>query len=121
MFDVISSGKNTKWLEFPTLNTNSTYAHTLNEEIDFQVQPRQNIVVGFNKSYGFELLQTGSLTDRKIIKPIKKQPVENLSCGAVSKTTGNELAIGLKNGDIRVFDIRSNDFTSAKLKADKSS
>lgn len=121
MFDVISAGRNTKWLAFPTLSSHSTYSHTLNQEVDFQVVPRQNVFVGFNKSYGFELLQTGIVAGQKIVKPIKKQPIAELSCGAVSKTTGNELALGVKNGDVRVFDIRSNDFTAVKLRADRSS
>lgn len=121
MFDVISAGKSTKWLAFPTLSAHSTYAHTLNQEVDFQVVPQQNTFVGFNKSYGFELLQTGIADDQKVVRAVKKQPVAELSCGTVSKATGHELAVGMKNGDVRVFDTRFNDFTSVKLRADKSS
>lgn len=120
MFDVISTAKNTKWLAFPTLNTHATRSHALNQEVDFQVTSDQNVFVAFNKSYGIELLHAGIANGERIVKPIQKYPTDGLSCGAVSKVTGN-LAIGMTNGFIRFFDIAANDFTSVKFKPDKNS
>lgn len=121
MVDTISTAKDLKWLTFPTLKSLSTYAHALNQEVDFQVIPGQNSFVGFNKSYGIELLRTGIANGQRIVKPILKHPIEGVSCGAVSKVSGSDLAVGMKNGFIRLFNTSSNEFTGVQFKPDKPS
>lgn len=119
MFDVISSAKSTRWLSFPTLDIHSTHPHAFKQDVDFQLTPEQNMFVQFNKSYGVEILQTGIANGKRIVASIKKFEVEDLSSGAVSKVTGNSLAIGMRNGVIRFFDRAANEFTPVKFKPDK--
>lgn len=121
MVDIISAAKDLKWLTFPTLNRLFTYAHALNQEVDFQVIPEQNSFVGFNKSYGIEILRTGIANGKEIVKPILKHPTEGVSCGAVSKVNGSDLAVGMTNGFIRFFNTSSKEFTAVQFRPDKSS
>lgn len=121
MVDIISAAKDFKWLTFPTLNTHSTYTHALNQEVDFQVILEENSFVGFNKGYGIEILRTGIANGNELVKSISKHPTEGISCGAVSKVSAGELAVGMKNGFIRLFSASSNAFTGIQFKPDKPS
>lgn len=119
MLDVVSTAKNTNWFSFPTLCTKGTYSHVENQDVDFQVIPNQNSFIEFNKKFGFELLRTVHSNGKSIVQRVSKRQIENLSCGAVSKTTGDDFAIGLSTGYIRIFNIKSNDFTPVKFKPEK--
>lgn len=119
MFDVISSAKNTQWFSFPSLCTKYTYSHVANETVDFQTIPGRNAFTEFNKKSGFELLRTVSKDYVESIQRIKKRQIEDLSCGAVSKLYGSELAIGMSTGLIRIFSIEKAEFIPAKFKPDK--
>lgn len=119
MFDVISSAKNTQWFSFPSLCTKYTYSHVANEAVDFQTLQGRNCFAEFNKKSGFELLRTVSKDYVESIQRIKKRQIEDLSCGAVSKLYGSELAIGMSTGIVRIFSIEKGDYIPTKFKADK--
>lgn len=119
MFDVISSAKNTQWLSFPNLCTKYTYSHVANEAVDFQLIPDRNCFAEFNKKSGFELIRTVSKNNVDSIQRIKKRLIDDLSCGAVSKAFGSELAIGMTTGLIQIFSIAKGEFLPLKIKPNK--
>lgn len=119
MFDVIVTAKNTQWLTFPNLNSKYTYPHVNDESVDFQVIPSKNCFVEFNKKFGFELLRTTSGSGKELIQRVKKRRVEDISCGAIAKVNGKEIAVGLTTGVIRLFDVRSCEYMPIKFQPDR--
>lgn len=119
MFDVISAAKNTQWLSFPRSCTKYSYSHVANEDIDFQVVPGKNYFAEFNKKSGFELLRTTNKDGKDIIQRAKKRELDDLSCGAISKLYGSEIAIGLTTGFIRIFSTQTGDYMPYKFKPDR--
>lgn len=119
MFDVISTAKNTQWNSFPTLCSKYSYSHVANEAVDFQVIPGKNCFVEFNKKFGFELLRTVNKDNKELIQRIKKRQVDDLSCGAISKVNGGEIALGTTTGFVRLFSVQSGDFVPVKFKPDR--
>lgn len=110
MTEIISSGKNTQWHTFPNLYTKYTYSHISNEAVDFQVIPGKNGFLEINKKFGFELLRTQHKNGIDLIQRVKKRQMDDLYCGATSKIHGDELALGLSTGFIKIFDCQSGDF-----------
>lgn len=119
MFDIISTAKCTQWNSFPTLRSMHTYSHVSNETVDFQVIPGKNCFVEFNKKFGFELLRTVNKDNKDIIQRIKKRQVDDLSCGAISKVSGGQIALGMTTGFIRMFNVQTGDFVPIKFKPDR--
>lgn len=120
MFDVISTSKNTQWLTFPSLNSKCTsYSHVGNESVDFQVIPGQSGFAEFNKSFGFELLRAINKDNKDVIQRVKKRQFTDLSCGAISKLCGSEIAIGTITGNIRIFSVQNGDYMPIKFKPDR--
>lgn len=119
MFDVISTAKCTQWSSFPKLCSISSYKHVANEAVDFQVIPGKNCFVEFNKKFGFELLRTVNKDNKETIQRIKKHQVIDISCGAIAKGSGAEIAIGLTTGFIRLFNLQSGDYIPIKFKPDR--
>lgn len=119
MFDVIATAKNTQWLSYPGLFSNYTYSHVENDAVDFQVIPGKNIFVGFNKKFGFELLRTVNHDGKDIIQRIKKRKLDDVSCGAITKTNGDEIALGMTTGFIRMFSVTSGEMAPHKFKPDR--
>lgn len=119
MFDVISSSKNTQWHSFPNLMTKYNYSHISNEPVDFQLITNRNYFLEVNKKSGFELLRTQSKNNVDIIQRVKKRQMDDLRYAAVSKMYGSEIALGLSNGMIRLFNLEQGDFMPLKLKPNK--
>ncbi|XP_031619153.1 uncharacterized protein LOC116338185 isoform X2 [Contarinia nasturtii] len=119
MFDVIATAKNTQWLSFPTLNSTYSYSHVANDAVDFQVIPSKNCFVEFNKKFGFELLRTINIDGKDAIQRIKKRKVDDVSCGAIAKVNGEEIALGMTTGFIRLFNVTSGEFLPHKFKPDR--
>lgn len=119
MFDVISTAKNTQWLSFPTLCSKYTHSHVANEAVDLQVVPGKNYFAEFNRKFGFEVLRTTNKDNKDIIQRAKKRQFEDLSCGAISKLCGSEIAIGMTTGFIRIFSTQASDFMPFKFKPDR--
>lgn len=119
MFDVISAAKDTQWLTFPSLSTKYKHPHVANEEIDFQVVPGKNYYVEFNKKFGFELLRTVNKDGKDMIQRAKKRQFDDLSCGAISKLCGSEIAIGQTTGFIRIFSTQTGDYMPYKFTPDR--
>lgn len=119
MLDVITSGKNTQWHTFPNLNTKCTYSHIDNEQVDFQVVPGHNCFLEINKKSGFELLRAHNKDGTDIFQRLKKRQLDDLYCGATSKTYGSQLALGMSTGFIRIFDVQTGDFRPNKIKPGK--
>lgn len=119
MFDVISTAKNTQWNSFPTLCSKYSYTHVANEAVDFQVVPGKKCFVEFNKKFGFELLRTVNKNSKELIQRIKKRQVDDLSCGAISKVSGGEIALGTTTGFVRLFSVESGDYVPVKFKPDR--
>lgn len=119
MLEVLSSGKNTQWHSFPIFQTKCSYSHIANEPADFQVFPGHNCFLEINKKSGFELLRTYNKNGTDIIQRVKKRQMDDLYCGATTKTNGTEVALGLSTGFIRMFNVNSGDFLSSKLRPGK--
>lgn len=119
MFDIISSGKNTQWHSFPILHTKSSYSHIANESIDFQLVAGRNCFLEVNKKSGFELLRTINKNGTDSIQRMLKRNMSDLQCGAPSKMYGNEVALGLSTGFIRIYSLDHNELMPIKLKPDK--
>lgn len=119
MFDVISTSKSTQWLSFPSLNSKCTYSHVANEAVDFRVVPDKNGFVEFNKSFGFELLRAINKDNKDVIQRVKKRQFTDLSCGAISKLCGSEIALGTIAGNIRIFSVQNGDYMPIKFKPDR--
>lgn len=117
---MISSGKNTQLHSYPNLETKYTYPHAGDESTDFQVIQDRNCFVEINKKVGFELLRTVTKNGDNSIQRLKKRQLpDDLACGAVSKLYGNQIALGMTNGYVRLFDVQSGEFMNAKLKPDR--
>lgn len=119
MFDVIATAKNTKWLSFPTLCTKYTHSHICDEAGDLQVVPGKNCFVEFNKKFGFELLRTINQNNKESFQRIKKRHVDDISCGAITKVCGGQIAIGLNTGFIRLFNVKSGEYVPFKFRPDR--
>ncbi|XP_031619157.1 uncharacterized protein LOC116338189 [Contarinia nasturtii] len=119
MFDVIATAKKTQWLSFPTLSSKYTHPHVGDETVDFQVIPGKNCFVEFNKKFGFELLRTINSDGKEQIQRIKKRRVDDISCGAIAKVNGEEIALGMTTGIIRFFHVRSGEYMPIKFQPDR--
>lgn len=119
MLDVISAAKNTQWLSFPTLCSKYIHSHVANEAVDLQIVPGKNYFAEFNKKFGFEVLRTTSKDNVDIIQRAKKRQFDDLSCGAISKLCGSEIAIGMTTGFIRIFSTQTGDYMPFKFKPDR--
>lgn len=115
MLEIISTGKNTQWHSFPNFHTKYSYSHINNEPVDFQVLPGKNIFLEINKKYGFELMRTYNKDGNDILQRVKKCQLDDLICGATTKTNTSEVALGLSTGFIRMFNISTSKFISSKL------
>lgn len=120
MFDVISSAKNTQWSLFPTLCSKYTLSHVANASVDFEVIPDKNCFVGFNKKFGFELMRTRVCPEdnKEVIQRIKKRQIDDISCGAIT-SSGEQIAVGMTTGIIRLFSVQTAKPDSLKFKPDR--
>lgn len=118
MFDVISTADTTEWHSFPDLNTKCSYSHVANGTVDFQVIPNRNYFALFNRKFGLEFLRTVIKDATNDIQRIKKRQINDLVCGAISKIHGSELALGMSSGVIRLFSIKSGQYTPFKYRPD---
>lgn len=120
MLDIISTEYSTEWLSFPSLTRKCFYPSTFNQVVDFQVIPHnRNVFAVFNKKSSFELLRAVNKAESHKIQRLMKGQVDDLSCGAVSKLYGSELAIGTSTGFIKIFSVESNQFLPFKFRPDQ--
>ena len=64
-------------------------------------------------------MRTINKDNKEIIQRIKKRQVDDISCGAISKVGGAEIAIGKTTGFIRLFNVQSGDYLPVKFKPDR--
>lgn len=120
MLDIVSTEYNTEWLSFPSLTRKRLYPNSINQIVDFQVIPnKRNVFAVFNKKCSFELLRAASNAESHKLQRIKKGRVDDLSCGAVSKMYGSELAIGMSTGFIKIFSVESGQFMPFRFRPDQ--
>lgn len=119
MLQIISSGKNTQLQNYPQLDTVFSYAHAADGIADFTFFPDQNVFVSINSKSGYELLRTSYQNDVNTIQRIKKRLMNDLVCGATSDYGKGEIALGFNTGQIKFFNIRTNEYSSVKFKAGK--
>lgn len=116
MFDLISTAHSTEWLSFPNLSIKYSYPNPNNQIVDCQVIPNRNCFALFNRTSNFELLRTVIQPDRNQIQRIKKGKADELSCGALSKLYGSELALGMNTGFVRLFSVQAGQFMPFKFR-----
>lgn len=119
MFDVISSAHSTEWLSFPSLTPKCSYPNVNNQIVDFQVIPNKNCFALFNRKSNFELMRAVSRTESHKLQRIKKGKTDDLSCGAIAKLYGSELALGMDTGFVRLFSVQSGQFMPFKFRPDQ--
>lgn len=116
MLDLISTAHSTEWLSFANLSTKYSYSNPNDQIVDCQVIPNRNCFALFNRKSNFELLRTVIQPDLNKIQRIKKGRADELSCGAISKLYGSELALGMDTGFVRLFSVQSGQFLPFKFR-----
>lgn len=119
MLELISSGKNTQWHTFSSLQTKCSYAHIGNETQDFQFINGRNLFLTINKT-GFELIAPLHKNDAAdSFCRVKKRLYDNLLCGASTHVNKEEIAFGCSTGHINFFNIRTGEFAAERFIPEK--
>lgn len=64
-------------------------------------------------------MRTINKDNKEIVQRIKKRKVDDISCGAIAKVGGAEIAIGKTTGFIRLYSLHTNDYVPIKFKPDR--
>uniref|UniRef100_A0A1A9WF06 Protein NEDD1 n=1 Tax=Glossina brevipalpis TaxID=37001 RepID=A0A1A9WF06_9MUSC len=115
---LISTAKKTVLTSFQDLDVKSTYQHGNDENTDFQFYTQQRIFVEVNKKSGLEIMRIKEKTNENIsIQRVRKLTIDNVYCVACAKQSLEEMAVGLSNGQVKLYNYKNSEFVH-KFSAD---
>ncbi|KAL9923843.1 WD repeat-containing protein Grip71 [Glossina fuscipes fuscipes] len=108
---LISTAKTTVLTSFQDLDVKSTYQHSNGENTDFQFYTQQRIFVEVNKKSGLELMRIREKVNEGIsIQRVRKLTIDNVYCVACAKQSVEEMAVGLSNGQVKLYNYKNSEF-----------
>lgn len=127
---LLSTSKETVLSKFDGLNVQSIYPHANGESTDFQCYNQQNIFVEVNKKSGLEIMRLKEKANNGKyivfglhedclqifyfieidIQRVRKLTIDNVYCVACSKQSVEEMAVGLSNGQIKLYNYKNSKF-----------
>ncbi|TMW54504.1 hypothetical protein DOY81_000496 [Sarcophaga bullata] len=114
---LISTAKTTILTDFNDLETRSVYQHSNGENTDFQFYAQQRIFVEVNKKSGLEIMRIKEKSQKADIQRVRKLTIDNVYCVACAKQSLEEMAVGLANGQVKLYNYYKSEFVH-KFSAD---
>ncbi|XP_037816858.1 protein NEDD1 [Lucilia sericata] len=107
---LISTAKTTVLTDFNDLETKSIYQHSNGETTDFQFYAQQRIFVEVNKKSGLEIMRIKEKAQKADIQRVRKLTIDNVYCVACAKQSLEEMAVGLANGQVKLYNYKKSEF-----------
>uniref|UniRef100_A0A1B0FQS4 Protein NEDD1 n=1 Tax=Glossina morsitans morsitans TaxID=37546 RepID=A0A1B0FQS4_GLOMM len=108
---LISTARTTVLTSFQDLDVKCTYQHSNGENTDFQFYTQQRIFVEVNKKSGLELMRIREKVNESIsIQRVRKLTIDNVYCVACAKQSVEEIAVGLSNGQVKLYNYKNSEF-----------
>ncbi|XP_065355951.1 protein NEDD1 [Calliphora vicina] len=107
---LISTAKTTVLTDFNDLETKSIYQHSNGENTDFQFYAQQRIFVEVNKKSGLEIMRIKEKAQKADIQRVRKLTIDNVYCVACAKQSLEEMAVGLANGQVKLYNYNKAEF-----------
>lgn len=127
---VVSTAKTTILTDFNDLETKSTYQHSKGENTDFQFYAQQRIFVEVNKKSGLEIMRVKEKAQSEYknesivqfyschcgifpevdLQRVRKLTIDNVYCVACAKQSMEEMAVGLSNGQVKLYNYTKSEF-----------
>ncbi|KAM7354269.1 WD repeat-containing protein Grip71 [Cochliomyia hominivorax] len=107
---LISTAKTTVLTDFNDLETKSIYQHANGENTDFQFYAQQRIFVEVNKKSGLEIMRIKEKAQKVDIQRVRKLTIDNVYCVACAKQSLEEMAVGLANGQVKLYNYNKSEF-----------
>lgn len=125
---LVSTAKTTILTDFNNLETKSTYQHSNGENTDFQFYAQQRIFVEVNKKSGLEIMRVKEKAQSKLewnlckwlyyilnfsetdLQRVRKLTIDNVYCVACAKQSMEEMAVGLSNGQVKLYNYHKSEF-----------
>ncbi|XP_013115432.2 uncharacterized protein LOC106093011 [Stomoxys calcitrans] len=116
---LVSTAKTTILTDFNDLETKSTYQHSNGETTDFQFYAQQRIFVEVNKKSGLEIMRVKEKDKGQTmnLQRVRKLTIDNVYCVACAKQSLEEMAVGLSNGHVKLYNYTKSEFVH-KFNAD---
>ncbi|XP_073825297.1 WD repeat-containing protein Grip71 [Musca autumnalis] len=114
---LVSTAKTTILTDFNNLETKSTYQHSNGENTDFQFYAQQRIFVEVNKKSGLEIMRVKEKAQKIDLQRVRKLTIDNVYCVACAKQSMEEMAVGLSNGQVKLYNYHKSEFVH-KFSAD---
>ncbi|XP_011290913.2 protein NEDD1 [Musca domestica] len=114
---LVSTAKTTILTDFNNLETKSIYQHSNGENTDFQFYAQQRIFVEVNKKSGLEIMRVKEKAQKTDLQRVRKLTIDNVYCVACAKQSMEEMAVGLSNGQVKLYNYHKSEFVH-KFSAD---
>lgn len=116
--EILSSAKSLKCISFPDLSIKAVHRPDLKdaESLHFEFFNRTKYFFTLSKSFGLELFRIGKSkqsssgsdgNNPSYLQSCKRYRLDNVSCIGCPRKSLNEVAIGMDNGFVKLYDFRT--------------